>query len=321
MKQQNITRNALVCIHERILQQRVHAFFSSGNIRLTTNSGTSIHILNPGRINHRPGPDFLAMAIRIDGELYVGNGEFHKRTSDWFAHRHHLDSQYADLLLHIVCINDIDIAIAKETIIISEQDIIHVRIDKCDDTLNNLDDLQDYAFHRLMRRCNEVKHGWEALSEPLTFLEHICEQYLVRRQELRPRTIVRHSNMLIQQFISSPLVYHAINYASLPIDIRKSTIQERHGIKPHEFFELYLNCLFPMLMVMHEHAHEGLLAWYWSQPRQTMYASLKKRFPAIPQSYMWQQQGILEFLRNEYRGGNVCGEISQTYLTSFSSIQ
>ena len=56
--------------------------------------GRTIRILSPGRHNHSDGPDFLDASIMLDEKLLNGDIELHHRTSDWYAHKHHLDPAY-----------------------------------------------------------------------------------------------------------------------------------------------------------------------------------------------------------------------------------
>lgn len=69
---------------------------------LEDDSGRSINILSVGRHNHSDGPDFLDASLMINGKLCTGDVEIHFRASDWYAHKHHLDSKYNNCVLHIV---------------------------------------------------------------------------------------------------------------------------------------------------------------------------------------------------------------------------
>ena len=73
--------------------------------QVTTN-GQRIEVLSVGIHNTDAGPDFSNAHIRVqqpDGSWidWVGNIEIHVRASDWFKHRHHLDSAYDNIILHV----------------------------------------------------------------------------------------------------------------------------------------------------------------------------------------------------------------------------
>ncbi|MDE0326490.1 MAG: DUF2851 family protein [Candidatus Poribacteria bacterium] len=65
-----------------------------------------IRVLKPGVWNHNEGPDFMHAEIEIDGKLHVGDVEIHVRSSEWYAHKHHLNSRYNRVILHAVFFND-----------------------------------------------------------------------------------------------------------------------------------------------------------------------------------------------------------------------
>ena len=63
--------------------------------------GRSIEILDPGLPNAHAGPDFFNAKIKINGMLWVGNVEIHRRASDWLRHQHQLDKNYDSVILHV----------------------------------------------------------------------------------------------------------------------------------------------------------------------------------------------------------------------------
>ena len=65
-----------------------------------------IRVLKPGIWNHNEGPDFMHAEIEIDGKLHVGDVEIHVRSSEWYAHKHHLNSRYNRVIVHAVLFND-----------------------------------------------------------------------------------------------------------------------------------------------------------------------------------------------------------------------
>jgi hypothetical protein len=74
--------------------------------RLTTTDGRRVVIFSPGSENHDGGPDFREARIRIGNTTYVGDVEVHLRPGQWFAHRHHIDPHYNNVVLHVVLSDD-----------------------------------------------------------------------------------------------------------------------------------------------------------------------------------------------------------------------
>ncbi len=73
---------------------------------LFTTSGDPVRILCPGIYNHHDGPDFSHASIFIGITRWVGNVELHIRSSDWYRHLHHHNPKYANIILHVVFLDD-----------------------------------------------------------------------------------------------------------------------------------------------------------------------------------------------------------------------
>jgi hypothetical protein len=91
------------------------------NVNLPLSNGESCQLLYPGRPGGSPGPDIrdavlsftscrsgtgYAGVISQQAENAVGDVEIHMRATDWFAHQHHTDVRYNNVVLHIVLICD-----------------------------------------------------------------------------------------------------------------------------------------------------------------------------------------------------------------------
>lgn len=77
---------------------------------LKTSSGDSFQIKSFGTHNTlMAGPDFNHACIRVDGIEFHGPIEIHVKSSDWYAHKHQFDSNYDNVILHVVYENDIEI--------------------------------------------------------------------------------------------------------------------------------------------------------------------------------------------------------------------
>ena len=88
-------------MNERLLQYIWQfQYFSTGD--LCTEAGESIRVLHPGIWNKDQGPDFSNAKIRIGNTVWAGAVELHLRNSDWFRHRHQGDTNYSNVILHVV---------------------------------------------------------------------------------------------------------------------------------------------------------------------------------------------------------------------------
>ena len=70
--------------------------------KLKTTDDQAISIINPGQQNTDAGPDFFNARIKIGITTWAGNVEIHQKASDWFKHKHQLNSAYDNVILHVV---------------------------------------------------------------------------------------------------------------------------------------------------------------------------------------------------------------------------
>ncbi|MDR3273298.1 MAG: DUF2851 family protein [Flavobacteriaceae bacterium] len=102
-------------------------------------NGEKIEILNTGNPNFDAGPDFSFCKICIDGILWTGNVEIHIKSSDWEKHNHSENSNYQNIILHVVYEYDKEILLLKQKNIptlelknyISEEIINHYQSISC----------------------------------------------------------------------------------------------------------------------------------------------------------------------------------------------
>ncbi|MBI4667450.1 MAG: DUF2851 family protein [Nitrospinae bacterium] len=71
-------------------------------------AGNLIEIISPGWLNGSFGPDFKDALFRLNGgPVEKGDVEIHVRSSDWMAHKHHLDPGYDKTRLHVSLYSDL----------------------------------------------------------------------------------------------------------------------------------------------------------------------------------------------------------------------
>ncbi len=69
---------------------------------LQTLSGKKLSIINTGQRNETEGPDFRNAMVMIDNQLLTGDIEIHIKNNDWYAHGHHEDNNYDNVVLHVI---------------------------------------------------------------------------------------------------------------------------------------------------------------------------------------------------------------------------
>ncbi len=85
------------------------SFFNFGNYAPVK----FIEVLYPGVPNNDAGPDFLNAKIRINSVVWVGNVEIHRKSSDWYLHKHNQDPTYNTTILHVILEDDCDVFLEK----------------------------------------------------------------------------------------------------------------------------------------------------------------------------------------------------------------
>lgn len=81
--------------------------FNTKNLKTT--NGEVLTIISPGQHQHNAGPDFFFAKINWQDQLWVGNVEIHLKSSHWYAHKHHQDKNYDNVILHVVWEHDVEV--------------------------------------------------------------------------------------------------------------------------------------------------------------------------------------------------------------------
>lgn len=69
---------------------------------LVTLDGERLVVLDAGVMNDGPGPDILNVRVFLDDRELSGAVEMHLNSTDWYQHKHHQDSAYEEVILHVV---------------------------------------------------------------------------------------------------------------------------------------------------------------------------------------------------------------------------
>jgi len=70
-------------------------------------NGGALRVISPGTWNRMPGPDFRNAKLELNGVTIRGDVEVHVKAGDWIAHGHGGDPMYADVILHVVRVDDV----------------------------------------------------------------------------------------------------------------------------------------------------------------------------------------------------------------------
>ena len=292
---------------EFLLQRSLHHLLSDPARIWTTVSGKRLQILSPGQINVHEGPDLLEMAVFVEGNIIVGNSEFHRRSSEWREHSHQLDERYRNILLHIVCEDDSEEKFGQETLLVPESELQRISAEQdflTPDTRSLIDELQHYALLRLLRKTAEAKEELERYGLEKAAVELVADflhRYNSRRRRPKYGTgdlheIILHlQNSELMKFLYALSGGESRNFHQ---EMSRLLHQKISSEGLHLRREILLNAILPLALALaHEEMRIQLFSWYWSTPALHSYGILRRKYPTLPQNFLWQQQGMLEYMR------------------------
>ncbi len=313
-----------VDLSELALQQGLHSLLSDPAKVYSTFSGKRLQILSPGVINNFEGPDFSDVAILLDGNVIVGDAEFHRKSSDWIKHKHDENKNFEDVILHIVFENDQTLDNNIELLIADEQSVVNeyfaVRKKEFGAKPDSIEDLQNYALVRLLRKSSEAQKLLNKFDFDIAytlFSKDFIKRYLEKRR--RPGYTVEK----MEHVVDGLKIWDAYcfldeirsGYSGFVNDRLQSLIKRRFSSEgAHLRREIVLNSILPLAVCLaDDDARINLFLWYWSTPALHNYGVLTKRFPEIPQNYLWQQQGMLEYIKEHGRRATYVKEMIKVY--------
>ena len=87
-----------------LLEAELQALWHSAKFPdgMTTCEGHRVRIVSPGWWNKQAGPDFLNAQVEFNGRICTGAVEIHLNQADWYAHGHHVDPAYNEVMLHVI---------------------------------------------------------------------------------------------------------------------------------------------------------------------------------------------------------------------------
>ncbi|MFA6569884.1 MAG: DUF2851 family protein [Bacteroidota bacterium] len=309
---------------EIIIQKAVHKLLSDPSVIRATSKGNRLQVLSPGRINVNAGPDFIDTAILLDGAVRVGNSEFHRKSSEWIQHEHHKDIAYDSVILHIVFEDNLKESYDYQVLVLNEEDVFKDfnpdAFSKNPTDVLSIDEIQHFALIRLLRKSADVQKilfSNDLLNSVKIYTKVFLERYLSKTR--RPvysgsklsELLDNIGNSHLFSYLEDIKAQNEIKIHTLMNSfIRKRIFNEGEHLRR----EIILNCILPIsICLANEQNRIDLFHWYWSTPSIVKYGILSRRFKELPQNYLWQQQGMLEFLYEYGSKRNVISELIREY--------
>lgn len=84
--------------------------------RIPLDDGKFCLLVYAGRAGSAAGPDIHDAVLYFyeTGERCAGDIELHVRASDWYAHQHHTDARYNNVILHVVLVCDLATSVRRQ---------------------------------------------------------------------------------------------------------------------------------------------------------------------------------------------------------------
>ena len=316
-------KNKSTKINEKDLHYALKIYLSDPSKIYNLTDGRNFQILSMGRINVYEGPDFLDIALLIGGKVVIGNAEFHFNSSDWNNHQHQKDERYNSVILHIVCNDDTKIEANFGTLVIDKNILFELREkykqknEAIVDVLST-EELQNYALIRLLRFTSNAQKivNTNNLQDSIKILTQMFfSRYLEKRNrhfydiQKVDKIIKSIASSGMMNFVNKILTNEEFSIADEMVKLMKRRIADEGTAMRRE---IILNVVLPLALTQADEAKRiNLFVWYWSTRSAHQYGILKRRFPNIPQNFIWQQQGMLEYLREiEHRNLNISEAIN-----------
>ncbi|NLJ13665.1 MAG: DUF2851 family protein [Ignavibacteria bacterium] len=309
--------NNIFKYNEIILQKAIETFFQNNTQQFTTTNGKKLQIISIGDFNPDFGPDFRNSCIYIDNEIKIGDVEFHKKSSEWIKHNHHTNPNYNKVILHIILQNDIEltekIKVKFDTLLLDEKALWN-ELHKPNTSIKSNEITQrEFALLRLLKKTIETYYLLKnnSIEEVLSVnTNSFLSRYFHRRRRYNLYNLEEIQN-LTKNIASSNFSYFLTNIYSNKINLSQDEISKLLAKSilnegKHLRTELFVNVVLPIsFCIANNSQKENILDWYWNAKTVCKYTSLYKFFPEETQTYIWQQQALIEILKtNQHKINN-----------------
>lgn len=309
---------SLFGVPEVRLQKPVQRLLNNPARVWTTVDNQQIQVIAAGIRNPYEGPDYTHIAVLHAGTLYVGSGEFHHYASNWLTHEHTSNPMFGGIVLHIVLENDSPNRYARFTLEISSAEL-GAELARKPQPLANIasdvtEELQQCALQRLLRTTATAHSTIQRLGTSRA-LEAFAAEWFTRYAQKRRRPYPFSKLALVHKALpTSTMGEFALGISEMESTtvLERITTLEQHTIGLEGAAvrrEIFTNVILPFCCALAEEPQRAVLfQWYWGVEAIHRYGHLERRFPMVAQDYVWQQQGMLEYLREHTNHTTTCAE-------------
>jgi len=305
-------------MNELELQPKLHYYLSDPSKVWKTANGKRLQVLSPGNISNSGGADFINIAILLDGLIYIGDAEFDLDAKNWYLHGHNDNPEFNKVILHIICggepITNLN------TLQIDLNELKDFELPEIENKISDYEELQHFALIRLIRKSAESQKAINELGIEKGFAKVVTD--FIERYNGRKRRPIYSALQLselagkVSRSDSYKFLVKVMNHLDFPMhddlfELLKMQIMNE-GIALRR--EIILNCTLPTAICLaNDRNRIALFMWYWGTPALSKYGILEKRFPEQKQNYLWQQQGMLEYIKEAGRRRNLVAEAISEY--------
>ena len=313
----------LLTFSETRLQRAVHRLLADPGRWWEATDGTRLQIVAAGRLNVHEGPDLLDVAVLFDGVILIGSAEFHTRSSDWSRHGHSSDPRYGSVLLHVVLQDDAPpVNEARWTLVLAADDVAaadRIRLRERRTVDIAVEELQHFALLRLLRQTADAAATIRRLGKEAA-ITAIAREWAARIMTKRRRPHDELDLGIIAKHLpEAPLGRVVLHFSEadpnqlFPL-LERAERARIAGEGAGTRRELLTNVILPLLCaVATPEQRVVLFQWYWSVRAAHGYGHLRRRFPSQAQDHVWQQQGMLEYLRHHGNRVSTCADAIREY--------
>jgi hypothetical protein len=309
---------------EAMWQVAFKNFVNTEHREFVSQDSIKVSILSIGEHNKFEGPDFRNACIRINGNVTIGDIEFHKKSSDWLKHNHSTDPNYNNVLLHIVFEEDSFFQNRFKTIVLNREVLkpyYNIKTDNVDTIAN--EDCKYLSILRLLRKTENANNLLKINSIDNVLFSMLTD-FLIRYSGFRTRYFNQEIDLArIFSLLQNSLIYTWLckkNKNKFNIDVLfKEFVEETNlgDITKHLKQEILINVILPIAFcITSTSIKTQLLLWYHSAKTRSKYGILKRVYPFSEQKYIWQQQGMLEYHNKNYNF-----QFSSFFNTNFSNTE